>query len=311
LKKIQKKKKKKMKMFNKKYITIIMFAASVLFTAPHFFGFFSKNISKIPDHSKQSSVNYFYDISLQAEAAFVYDIKKNEILFSKNEEMQLPLASLTKIMTALVALENSSKNKTISITSDTLEPEGDSGFSVGERWNIRNLIDFTLLESSNDGARALASSASSINGSFITTMNKKAEKIGMEQTFFLNESGLDTSKNFAGSYGSAKDMALLFAYVLSSHPELFEATVNESLAVFSSEKEYEALNTNKYVSDIPGLVASKTGFTDLAGGNLIVIFEAGPLRPIIVSVLGSSADGRFSDVKNLINTSIATITGTK
>jgi len=147
------------------------------------------------------------------------------------------------------------------------------------------------------------------NGGFIDMMNKKAKEIGMKQTYFLNESGLDASENFAGSYGSAKDMALLFAYVLRSNHLLLEATSYEALDISSFEENHSASNTNKSIDNISGVIASKTGFTDLAGGNLVVVFDVGPLRPIIVSVLGSTAEGRFFDVEKLANISIRAIVG--
>ena len=218
-------------------------------------------------------------------------------------------------MTALVAIEHASANDTLSINRHALLPEGDSGFRIGEKWNIKNMIDMTLVSSSNDGARALASVGSfpgenmdaSTEERFVNAMNEKARKLGLAQTYFLNESGLDESASISGGYGSARDIGTLLSYVLQSHPNLMEATAYNSVSIQSSDGVHTTQNTNKALDRIPGIVASKTGFTDLAGGNLAIALEAGPLRPIIVVVLGSTEEGRFDDVANLTNAAIVKI----
>jgi len=300
-------------MNNKKHITISILVLSTLFVAPHFLSFFHKNIPETNIHNKISVVNEFDNLSLIAKAIFVYDIKKDKILFAKNEEMQLPLASLTKVMTALVAIENTQNNTVVSISDEVLDTEGDSGFTAGEIWDLKKIIDFTLVESSNDGASAIASvigsdalSAQNEN-TFINLMNKKAKELDLPQTYFLNESGLDRSEDFAGSYGSAKDMAFLFSFVIKKHPNLLEATAYDFFEVNSRDASYLAENTNQIVGQIPGIIASKTGFTDLAGGNLVVVFEAGPMRPIAISVLGSTVEDRFSDIEKLVSASLLAI----
>ena len=99
-------------------------------------------------------------------------------------------------------------------------------------------------------------------------------------------------------------MAVLFEYTLKNHPNILEATRYENLEFKSTELAYQASNTNPFINQIPGIIASKTGFTDLAGGNLVVAYDAGLNRPIIISVLGSSQDGRFSDTLKLVGASL-------
>jgi len=296
-------------MKNIKIYILIVFLLSVVFVVSGFFNVKKNSTDKVEERILQSSdKNVFNDVVLDAKSIFVYDVKEDRVLFAKNEEMQIPLASLTKVMTALVVVESSQKNNPITVRSDNLKPEGDSGLLVNEKWSLKNLMDFTLISSSNDGASMLAS-VGAVN--FVGNMNGVANKLGMEQTYFLNESGLDVSENIAGAYGSAKDMAILFSYVLKNHPNLLEATIYGVIEVNSSEVSHEVKNTNSIVDEIPGLVASKTGFTDLSGGNLVVAFEAGPMRPIIISVMGSSVDGRFSDVKKLVWESLLAIKNNK
>lgn len=254
--------------------------------------------------------NPFASIMLEAKSAYVYDLKNNRALYSMNEEAQLPLASLTKVMTTLLARELVPKETTITVSKDAIKQEGDNGLFENEMWHLSDISDLTLIASSNDGAHAIAGALNAfLDGKetkpgaptdFIGTMNKKAKLLGMTQTFFLNESGLDTTKSMSGAYGSAKDITLLVAYALKKYPDLFEATRYPKLS-FESLSDFKHIekNTNERVSVLPEILASKTGFTDLAGGNLVIAFEAGPMRPIIVSVLGSSIDGRFDDVEKL------------
>jgi len=278
------------------------------------YGITSKNIAKKNIEQKPIK-NIFNDIALEARAVFVYDVKENKVLFAKNEERQIPLASFTKVMTALVAFKDYKKNKMITVRRENLEEEGDSGLSVDERWNLKNLTDFTLISSSNDGANMLASvgvigaknSMSTNRAIFIKKMNKLANKLKMSQTYFLNESGLDFSKTTAGAYGSAKDMTILFSYILKNYPNLLEATTYKNIKIKSSEKLHKAKNTDNIIDKIPGIIASKTGFTDLSGGNLIIAYDAGPMHPIIISVMGSSVKGRFTDVNKLVKASLVAI----
>lgn len=144
-------------------------------------------------------------------------------------------------------------------------------------------------------------------------MNDKAREIGLLNTKFFNEHGLDTETDRGGAlnhtvqggaYGSALDMALLFEYTLKNYPQILEATRYKNLQFASASKVYSADNTNIAVDQIPSLLASKTGYTDLAGGNLVVAFDAGLNRPIIISVLGSTQEGRFTDALKLVNASL-------
>lgn len=250
------------------------------------------------EEEKKFFINPYDAITVDAEAFFVYDVVKKEVLYSKNEERQLPLASITKLMTAVIAAEYLPKNTIISISNEAIMEEGDSGLTHGEKWNLNDLIGFTLLTSSNDGAYAIANASESF--SFIEKMNAKAESINLYQTYFSNESGLDASLNNSGAYGSVRDVAFLFEYILRKHSNLIDTTRQKDLVINS----HKAKNTNRYVGDIPGLIGSKTGFTDLAGGNLVIAFDAGINRPIIVSVLGSGFDERFDDVRKLSAASI-------
>lgn len=99
---------------------------------------------------------------------------------------------------------------------------------------------------------------------------------------------------------------MLLAKAVKKFPKGFEATRYKSITVASvGNAEYTIANTNAVVDQIPGLVASKTGYTELAGGNLVVLFDAGPQHPIVISVLGSTREGRFTDVLALVDATLS------
>lgn len=266
--------------------------------------------TKIDEPKKSDILNTPKDnVELLARAAVVKNLRTGEVLYSKNENDKLPLASLTKLMTALVATESGDNNVVIQITDEDIATEGGSTLLVGERWSLRNLRDLTLVNSSNDGASAMANTIGAIiqpdidtvspKDIFVSKMNQKAEKIGMYSTFFYNESGLDENEG-AGALGSANDIATLFDYILENNPDIIEPTKEDLIYINSLDGlQHPATNTNISVDELPNIIGSKTGFTEEAGGNLAVILDAGLNDPIVLVVLGSTVEGRFSDIKKL------------
>ena len=255
--------------------------------------------------------NPFENIAIEARAVFVFDLKKRSVLFARNENEKLPLASVTKLMTALVARENLSEGVVVTLTGKDISVEGDSGLRTGERWRLGDLLSVMLLISSNDAAHAVAGfvwSAGQPNADmenarskFIGMMNEKALALGLTQTEFFNESGLDIEQMKNGGYGSAHDVALIFAELWGKYPETIEITARKDARIVSQDDIAHILpNTNEIVGKISGLVASKTGYTSLAGGNLAIIFDRGIGDPVVVVVLGSTYKGRFDDMEKLV-----------
>ena len=263
----------------------------------------------------------FADIELEAQAVCVLDTVTGKILYERNKNTRLPLASLTKVMTALVATETVGSNESVTISAEDIGKEGNSGLLLGEKWKLSNLLDFTLMTSSNDGASAIASAAGVFlqhqatttaeqdpKKTFIKEMNKQAEELDLMHLEFNNESGLDISNAQSGAYGTAYEVAMLFEYIVKNNPNLLKATTHKVLEINSQNNiTHTAKNTNEFVESFPGLLASKTGYTDMAGGNLGVVFDSGIGSPVIIVVLGSTIDGRFEDVKKLYEASIKEI----
>ncbi len=257
-------------------------------------------------------------VDIEAKAAYVLDVNSGQVLYAKNESARLPLASITKVMSALVASEAVPGYRTIAISESSTKTDGNAGLVPGEHWTLKDLLDFSLVSSANDGIRAIALAVGGIESGehnddklvndFVLKMNALASKLGMKNTYYLNDTGLDESVEQGGAYGSAKDQAILMEYILKNNPTLLSSTKSKTIKLKTIEGlVHTARNTSSIIDDIPGIIASKTGFTDLAGGNLIVAFDPELGRPIIISLLGSSEEGRFRDMMVLVNASLASV----
>ncbi len=234
---------------------------------------------------------------LVAQAAVVYDPVGEQILYEKNMSAVLPLASLTKLIAAEAVLKHQPAETEVSISAAALAPEGDWGFWVGEAWPVGDLVYFALAASSND---AIAAAAESLGADYIATINLEAKKLDLDTIRVLNPTGLDESLHTAGGYGSAHDVALLAAAFMQEHPTFFEVTAAPYATISHGSRVLTATSTAGPLLDIPGLIGAKTGYTDLAGGNLVAAFDLELGRPLIIAVLGSTREGRFADVKTLL-----------
>lgn len=260
----------------------------------------------------------FDGIAIDARSAYVYDVMADKALYAKNASVPLPIASITKVMTAITAEAASPQGAEVRIGRDSLREYGDSGLHADERWKLRDLLKYTLVVSSNDGAAAVAAAvggslagARESRAAFVQAMNDTASKLGFSSMRFYNESGLDVDDSTAGGYGSAFDVAMMMRYALSHSRDVIDPTKYPSYTVASlDDVRHEARNTDILADRIPGLIAGKTGYSDLAGGNLAVVFDAGLQRPIVVVVLGSTYDGRFADVEKLANAALQSLAGT-
>jgi D-alanyl-D-alanine carboxypeptidase len=247
------------------------------------------------------------DISLRATAAYVWDVRAQRALYKKNETQTLPLASITKLMTALVTHELITDMTNVIVPGAAIKQEGNSGLLEGETLTIQELNELALVSSSNDAAFALANTAGALLGErdptqqFIHAMNIRANELQLSSLAFLNTTGLDANLTTPGAVGNVKDVSFLLEYIIEEYPEIVMITTESATRVYNSSGiSHDAENTNAIVRKIPNLLASKTGYTDLAGGNLTVAFDLGLDRPIIITVLGSTRDARFTDVLTLI-----------
>lgn len=304
------------------FALVLIFVASGAFT----FAFFvdQTRAERVQEQSAivQEAVNDpFASIALIARSAYVQDLATGKTLYALDSDTARPLASLTKVMTVLTVAQVLPLESVINIPFDTAPPGSIEQLGSGQVWRVDRIIDFTLIASSNGGASILAQSANesirarypqaphtSKESATVWRMNDFARELGLSSMSFANPSGLDEDTATAGAYGSARDTATLFAYAASTSPEIFAGTTQNSMVLYSENGvKTSAFNTDTALDTIPGVVLGKTGYTDLAGGNLAIVFEIGPAHPIVAVVLGSTRQGRFEDMKKLISASTEAI----
>lgn len=254
----------------------------------------------------------FDDIVLSAKAAIVYDLVTGEVLYEKNAEAQLPLASLTKLLTLYAAVDSLPLTASVPMSASALASEGDNGFSLGEVFTLEDLAKLALVGSSNDAATAIGDAATlarhASNGTAL--LASVASSLGLSQTYALNGTGLDENGTISGAYGSVHDIAILAGELLKRAPSIAHASVKPFVSVTSkSGFSYTLANTNPGTEHVPGLLLSKTGYTDLAGGNLAIVYDTGIGHPIAVVVLGSTKDARFLDVSMLVQATAREFSG--
>ena len=235
--------------------------------------------------------------ALTARAAIVYDPVTNRALFSKNANEPLPLASLTKLMAAQAVLLEHPSDILVTISQESLRSEGDSGVRAGEVWSLYDLLMLGLVASSND---AMAAATGSVEGGVVEAMNRATALLGLTETYFLNPTGLDLDLETSGAYGSAHDVAVLATAFMRHHSKFFEATAKETVTIRAGGRVIEATSTASPLLSTYGFIGAKTGYTDLAGGNLVAAFDIAVGHPLVVVVLGSTHEGRFKDIRTLI-----------
>lgn len=267
----------------------------------------ASQLKEISVQAYENSIKPFLKMNLNAEAFAIFDSEKNEFLYKKNAEKPLALASLVKVMSAIVVMENVPKDYIFQIDKDALSQVGDSGLLLDERWGRDELLQFTLVDSSNDAVYELAKETGLLIDPntnnpvavFVQAMNDRARDFGYKNMIFYNPSGLDVSSEINGGYATARNMAKLFAYAVKTYPEIFNTTSQKEILIRSLDKDHLAKNTNTVVQDMPGVIASKTGYTLIAGGNLVVATPDENGRMMVVVVLGSTFNDRFIDIRTL------------
>lgn len=240
-------------------------------------------------------------VNTTAHSALVVTLTNGNILYQKNQNQPLPLASLTKLITIKIA-EDQSTGDRVAIRKNTEFPEyGDSRLLEGDTWNIDDLADYTLVTSSNDGAHSLLNNSKN-SFSFTKNMNLFTASIGLLNTHFYNETGLDNDDTgILGSKGTAQDMSKILSYLIKNDLPLYEKTKYATIAIKTPEGIQRASNTNEVTNQITGLLISKTGYTDSAGGNLAIVADMGLNEPTAFIVLKSSKEARFDDIIKLQN----------
>ena len=223
-------------------------------------------------------------IDVSARSAVIICADSGDIIWGKNYEEPLAMASTTKIMTSLLALEeaNASGNRSLEITEEIVSVEGSSmGLKVGDKVDFETLAKGMLLPSGNDAANATAILVCGSTEKFLARMNQRAKEIGMKNTLFCTPSGLDKDNH----HSTAIDMALLGAYAMQNEEFAKIVSSKKSLADFEdSDKKIWLKNHNKLLDLYPFCVGIKTGFTEKAGRCLVSCAEKDGIRLICVTL---------------------------
>ncbi len=275
-----------------------------------------EELSENEELLKQESENS--EISAQSIISVLTDSQgMEEIIFEKDVSKKLPIASLTKLMTALIVLETYDMDQEVIISKKAMEqPEEKGMLSPGENLSVENLLHIMLIESSNDAAYALAEG--SIVGQekyigeekFVEMMNLKAKDLCLENTNFFNPTGIDEDKpeNYSKHYSTSQDLVKLSKYIFNNYPRIFEISRKQSYEVLNSDgsiHHFIASNTNKLL-DLPTkewwgieIIGCKTGWTPEAQGCLLLVMEKENQDGYLINVILGSED-RFEEMKKLI-----------
>lgn len=200
--------------------------------------------------------------SNNAQAAALIDVTSGRMLYSKNGDDRMRIASLTKIMTAIVAIEQGNLKDSVKVTKNAFAKEGSSLFlKLGEEMSLENLVYGLMLRSGNDAASAIAEHVGGSEEGFVLMMNKKAMELGLENTHFMNPHGLDHDEH----YSTANDVAKLTAYALKN--PIFREIVKTPVKRAPNPNEnwdYKWSNKNKMLHLYEGADGVKTGYTKKA-----------------------------------------------
>lgn len=233
--------------------------------------------------------------ALSAASAIVIDQDSKRVLYSKNAYEPKLIASTTKIMTALVAIENSDINKTITVDDSVLKAYGSAIYiEIGEKLTIKDLLYGLMLRSGNDAALVIANNVCKNEKEFVKLMNQKALELGMKNTIFFNPHGLEEDDG-NGNTSTAYDMAILMATAMNNK-EFVNITKTKSYTVKTNKKTYVWKNKNKLLNTYQYTTGGKTGFTKKARRTL-VSSASKDHKKLIVVTLNDPND--FNNHKNL------------
>jgi len=220
---------------------------------------------------------------------------ESRVLFEKEGNIQLPIASLTKLMTAIVVLDNYDLSSIITVdkAADFYYPL-DNDVKLGDTLPVESLLEIMLIGSSNRAAYVLAEGPQGNMGvqKFVNLMNQKAEELGLQNTYFSDPTGLSPN-----NISTASDLAKLGEYILRNYPKISDVSKAKEFYVPNFGN---ISNTDQLLGEIPEVVCSKTGFTAAAKGCLLLVVNNPKSNGYLINVI-LGADDRFSDMKKVID----------
>ena len=277
-------------------------------------------------------INLINAPEIVAKNAVVYDIANKKFIYAKNGDQPVPMASLVKVMTATVFMQLNNNRQKASNPIETIQiikkgptyNQGDRELVDGELWKPENLIRYMLITSSNIAAQSLSNSIVDDEFAFALLMNKEVRDLGYKSFSFINSSGLsinnpdynpkkatstktaeNQAKQIPSALGSAKEIAILFNSIFTAIPFLGEASIiPEASFINWSGNTHTVKNVNYSLTQIPNIIAGKTGTTDESGGNLVIVINPNQQKYAIV-ILGSTIEDRYNDALKLASSTDA------
>lgn len=237
---------------------------------------------------------------ITATAALSFDLTTNSYVYTKDITAHVPMASLTKIMTAIVALEHPTQDDKYVVTQDNIVGNNMMGVSVGEVLSQEELLYGLVLPSGNDAAEVFASNFTGGRSRFIVAMNEKVQTLGISDTHFTNPSGLEGDGD---QHTTAYDLLVMTHYALSHFP-LFTrvvSTIEKDIPATPTHKEFFLSNETNLLTSYPGVRGVKDGYTPEAGLCLVTYLKYGG-HEILAVILGS--DDRRGEMKELLDYSL-------
>lgn len=237
------------------------------------------------------------DFKTEAKAAIAFDAETDAVLYSENSAEQMPIASLTKIMTALVILDNIDFSDAVTISGNAFNTDGrKDGIVLNEKINAKDLFKLMLVSSNNAAAVALAEHTNGNVDNFVELMNEKADLLGLKNTGFSNPVGFDSDENYSTAY----DMAQLIDYALDK-PLIWEILRMQSLSITSLDGKikHQVKNTNLLLGRMENITGGKTGLTEEAGQCLALVIGDPIDNHQIISVVLNTED-RFLETEKLV-----------
>lgn len=242
----------------------------------------------------------YAEVETSAKSAILMEQDSGKVLLEKEADAKLPIASVTKIMTMLLIMEEIDSGRLtytdeVTVSEYAMSMGGSTMFlETGEVLSVHDMLKGIAVASANDGCVAMAEHISGSTESFVALMNKRAEELGMKNTHFINTNGLDAD----GHYSSARDVAIM-ARELTKHEKIFEYTTiwTDSLR----DGKFELANTNRLVRFYRGATGLKTGSTDLAGCCLCATATRDGVSLIAVVLGAPSSKERFADATALLD----------
>lgn len=240
---------------------------------------------------------------LTAKSALMYDLTTEKALFEKNPKERMPMASLTKVMTAIVSLENPQADDRYEVRAEHLVGEDSMGLEAGEILTLEELLYGIMLPSGNDASEVLASNYPGGRTAFLQAMNDKAKALGLSDTRFSNPSGLQgDGVQFTTTY----DLLVITKYALETFPIFGKivAQAEHHLPATATHKEFYLANATNLITTYPGVKGVKTGFTPEAGLCLITYIDYGGHKMIGILL---NSENRRREMKDLLDYSLKSV----